>query len=397
MFTEFFYLLRSKGLPLSPTGFLRLQRALNEGLICSLDDFYSLSRAIMIKSERNFDIYDRVFAHYFKGAELPEDLASEIELAIQAMLEEWLKDPERLADMLGIDPDQIKHLSPEELEEYFRARLQDQTERHDGGNRWIGTGGTSPVGHSGYHPGGMRVGGVSRNKSAVKVALDRRYRDYTEDTLLGPSQISDALKRLRHMQPAGPKDALNIEKTIYATMKNAGEIEIVFDRSLKDKLKVILMIDNGGFSMDPYVSVVQVLFNHARNQFKDLKIYYFHNTIYGRVWEDSSRQFKPVHLEEFTRFDPLTRLIIVGDASMSPYELLSRNGGIYYGSQSGEPSIKKLEYLAKVFKHSVWLNPKYQTVWPHTQTIEVIGEVFPMFEITLGGLDKAVKHLMAKN
>jgi uncharacterized protein len=397
MFVEFFYLLRSKGLQISPTGFLRLQRALHEGLIRSLNDFYSLSRAIMIKSERHFDLYDRIFAHFFKGAELSEELYSELELAIQAMLEEWLKDPERIADMLGIDPEQIKNLTPEELEEYFRARLQDQTERHDGGNRWIGTGGTSPVGHSGWHPEGMRVGGASMHQSAVKVAMDRRYRDYTEDTLLGPGQISEALRRLRHMQPTGPKDSLNIDETIYATMKNAGEIEIVFERSLKDKLKVILMIDNGGFSMDPYINVVQVLFNHARNQFKDLKIYYFHNTIYSRVWEDSSRQFKPVYLEDFGRFDSQTRLIIVGDASMSPYELFSRNGGIYYAGQSGEASIKRLEYLAKVFKHSVWLNPKYATVWPHTQTIDAIGEVFPMFEITLGGLEKAVKHLMVKN
>lgn len=397
MFIEFFYLLRQKGLKLSPTGFLRLQQALHEGLIRSLDDFYSLSRALMIKSERHFDLYDRVFAHYFKGAELSEELSAELELAIHAMLEEWLKDPERVADFLGIDPETLKNLTPEQLEEYFRERLKDQTERHDGGNRWIGTGGTSPVGHSGFHPGGMRVGGESKNKSAVKVAMDRRYKDYTEDTLLGPSQMSDALKRLRHMQPAGPKDNLNIDKTIYATMKNAGEIEIIFDRSLKDKLKIILMIDNGGFSMDPYINVVQVLFNHAKSQFKDLKICYFHNTIYSRVWEDTSRQFKPLFLEEFGRFDPMTRLILVGDASMANYELFSRNGSIYYGNQSGEPSIKRLEHLAKTFKHSVWLNPKYASIWFHTPTIEAIGEIFPMFEITLGGLEKAVEHLVRKN
>jgi len=397
MFTEFFYLLRDKGLPLSPTGFLRLQEALHEGLIGSLDDFYSLSRALMIKSERYFDLYDRIFAHYFKGAELSEELTAEIELAIKAMLDEWLQDPKRVAEFLGIDEKTLAKLTPEELEEYFRERLKEQTERHDGGNRWIGTGGTSPVGHSGYHPGGMRVGGSSMGKSAVKVALDRRYKDYTQDTMLGPAQISDALKRLKHLQPSGPKDKLNIDKTIYETMKNAGEIEIVFDRSLKDKLKVILMIDNGGFSMDPYINVVQVLFNHARNQFKDLKIFYFHNTIYTRVWEDSSRQYKPVYLEDFSRYDPQTRLIIVGDASMAPFELFSRNGSIYYGTQSGDPSIKKLEYLAKTFKHSVWLNPKYASTWPHTATVEAIGEIFPMFEITLDGLEKAVKHLASKN
>lgn len=395
MFIEFFYLLRQKGLFLSPSGFLRLQKALYQGLIRSLDDFYCLSRAIMIKSERHFDLYDRVFAHYFNGAELSDDISSEFELAIQSMLEDWLKDPKMMAEFLGIDEETLSKLTPEELEDYFRKRLEDQTERHDGGNRWIGTGGTSPVGHSGFHPGGMRVGGTSQRKSAVKVALDRRYKDYTEDTRIGPSQISEAMRRLKSMQPAGPKDSLNIEKTIYETMKNAGEIEIVFDRSLKDKLKVILMIDNGGFSMDPYVNVVQVLFNHAKNQFKDLKIFYFHNTIYSHVWEDPTRQYKVVFLEDFARYDPQTRLIVVGDASMAPYELFSRNGSIYYAARSGEPSINRLEYLAKTFKHSVWLNPKYAYTWPHTQTIEAIREIFPMFEITLGGLEKAVEHLTA--
>ncbi|HDP24507.1 MAG TPA: hypothetical protein ENN34_03595, partial [Deltaproteobacteria bacterium] len=282
MFAEFFFLLRENGIPISPSGFLRLQEALHKGLVCSLDDLYSVSRAVMIKSERHFDIYDRVFAHFFQGADLSGDLSSEIDLAIQAMLEEWLKDPQELAELLGLDREMLAKLSPEELEEYFRQRLKEQTERHDGGNRWIGTGGTSPVGHSGYHPGGMRVGGQSRSKSAVKVALDRRYRDYTQDTRLGPSQVSEALRRLRHMKPAGPKDTVNVNETIYQTMKNAGEIEIVFERSLRDKLKIILMIDNGGFSMDPYVNVVQILFNHSKNQIKDLQIFYFHNTIYNR-------------------------------------------------------------------------------------------------------------------
>jgi len=396
MFVDFFYMLRQKGLPLSPSGFLRLQEALHKGLILSLDDLYSISRAVMVKSERHFDIYDRVFAHYFKGAELDDSLNAEIDLAIRSMLEEWLKDPEMMADFLGIDPETLSKLTPEELEEYFHIRLADQSERHDGGNKWIGTGGTSPVGHSGYHPGGMRVGGTSQHKSAVKIAMERRYKDYTEDTRLGPSQISEAMRRLRNMQPAGPKDNLNIDKTIYETMRNAGEIEIVFDRSLKDKLKVILMIDNGGFSMDPYINVVQVLFNHAKNQFKDLKIFYFHNTVYGCVWQDPTRQFKVHFIDDFIRYDPETRLIILGDASMAPFELFSRNGSIYYASKT-ESSMKSLEFLAKTFKHSAWLNPKYAYTWSHTQTIEAIREIFPMFEITLSGLEKAVEHLMSKN
>lgn len=395
MFAEFFYLLRDKGLSISPKGFLRLQEALCKGLVCSLDDFYFVSRAVMIKTERHFDIFDRVFAHYFKGAEIPPDMSAEIDIALQSLLDEWLKDPKVMADFLGIDEEKLSKLTPEELEEYFRQRLADQDERHDGGNRWIGTGGTSPVGHSGYHPGGMRVGGQSQHKSAVKVALERRYKDYTDDARLGPGQITDAMKKLRHMMPSGPKDRLNIEKTIYETMKNAGEIEIVFDRSLRDKLKVILMIDNGGFSMDPYINVVQVLFNHAKSQFKDLKIFYFHNTIYNRVWGDPQRVEKTVFLEEFSRYDPETRLIIVGDASMAPYELFNRNGSIYYSTHS-EPSIKKLEFLAGTFKNSVWLNPKYEYSWSHTTTIDAIRETFPMFEITLNGLEKAVEHLTSK-
>ena len=396
MFAEFFYLLRDKGVPISPKGFLRLQESLHKGLICSLDDLYCVSRAVMIKTERHFDIYDRVFAHYFQGAELSGDLSDEIDLAIRSMLEEWLQDPKMMAEFLGVDEETLNRLTPEELEEYFRKRLKEQTERHDGGNRWIGTGGTSPVGHSGYHPGGMRVGGQSRNKSAVKVALERRYKDYTEDARLGPSQITDAMQKLRHMIPSGPKDNLNIDKTIYETMKNAGEIEIVFDRSLKDKLKVILMIDNGGFSMDPYINVVQVLFNHAKSQFKELQIFFFHNTIYNRVWKDPQRYEKSLFIEEFGRYDPETRLIIVGDASMAPYELFNRNGSIYYSTQS-ESSIKKLEFLAKTFKHSAWLNPKFEYTWSHTQTIDAIREIFPMFEITLKGLEKAVEHLISRN
>ncbi|MCD6569740.1 MAG: hypothetical protein J7L53_03460, partial [Deltaproteobacteria bacterium] len=332
MFIDFFYELRDQGIPITPSAFLRLQEALGKGLICSLEDLYTIARSLMVKTEKYFDMYDRVFAHYFQGVELENPLQEEIDKALQALLNEWLEDPKIMADFLGIDEDELQKMTPEELEAYFRERLREQMERHDGGSRWIGTGGTSPVGHSGYHPGGMRVGGVSRGQSAIKVALERRYRDYTQDTCLGPSQISEALRRLRNLIPVGPMDQVSVEKTIYQTMKNGGEIEIVFDRRLKDKLKVILMIDNGGWSMDPYVDVVQVLFKNIRSQFKDLKIFYFHNTIYNKVWEDPTRHYKPYEADDFIRFDPETRLIIVGDASMAPYELLSEHGNIYYNT-----------------------------------------------------------------
>jgi len=397
MFVDFFYLLKKVGIPVSPTSFLRLQKALNMGLVNSVDDFYTAARSILVKSERYFDLYDHVFAHRFQGVELKEPEAIEISEVARALLEEWLKNPKELADLLGIKEEDLSKLTPEELLQYFLDRLKEQTEAHHGGGKWIGTGGTSPVGHSGYHPGGMRVGGVSRNKSAVKVAMERRYRDYSQEGPLTESQMGEALKRLRNMVPHGPKDRVNIEKTIYETMKKAGEIEIVFDQSLRDRLKVILAIDNGGWSMDPYIGLVQTLFNYARSQFKDLKTFFFHNTIYDYLWEDPQRRSKPVPVAELIRLDPETRFIIIGDASMAPYELMSTDGSIYVGERSGKPSYMRIEFIAKTFPHSVWLNPVPPMEWAYTRTILHIQEIFPMFELTLDGLEKAVSHIMRKN
>jgi uncharacterized protein with von Willebrand factor type A (vWA) domain len=253
MFIDFFYKLREVGIPASPTSFLTLQKALGSGLVTSLDDFYTTARTILIKSERHFDRFDQVFAHHFQGAEMPVNEAFDFDEMTKIMLEEWLKNPRGLSDLLGVDESTLNKLDPEELIDYFKERLKEQKGRHDGGSRWIGTGGTSPVGHSGFYPGGMRVGGVSRNKSAVKVAMERRYKDYSLSGPLTQAMVGEALKRLRHMTPSGPKDDLNIDETIYRTMKNAGEIEIVFDRSLRDRLKIILAIDNGGWSMDRLV------------------------------------------------------------------------------------------------------------------------------------------------
>jgi len=397
MFVDFFYLLKKVGIPVSPTSFIRLQQALSMGLINSVDDLYTAARTILIKSERYFDLYDQVFAHRFQGVELKEPDKFELSEVARALLEEWLKNPKELADLLGIREEDLGKLSPEELIQYFLDRLKEQTEAHHGGGKWIGTGGTSPVGHSGYHPGGMRIGGASRNKSAVKVAMERRYRDYSIEGPFTESQMGEALKRLRNMVPHGPKDRVNIDKTIYETMKNCGEIEIVFDRSLKNRLKVLLAIDNGGWSMDPYIGLVQTLFNYARAQFKDLKTFFFHNTIYDYLWEDPQRRSKPFPVEELVRLDPETRFIIVGDASMAPYELLATDGSIYVGERSGKPSYMKLQFIAKTFSHAVWFNPVSVWEWPYTRTIVQIQELFPMFELTLDGLEKAVTHLMHKN
>ena len=396
MFIDFFYKLKEVGVPVTPTSFLTLHRALKTGIILSLDDFYTASRSILVKSERYFDLFDQIFAYHFKGAELPVDDDFEISEIAKLMLEQWLHDPKTIAQALGVSESELSKLTPEELIEYFKKRLAEQEGRHDGGSKWIGTGGTSPVGHSGYHPGGMRVGGVSRNKSAVKVALERRYRDYSLSGPLTQAMVGEALKRLRNMVPSGPKDQVNVDKTIYQTMKNAGEIEIVFDRSLKDRLKVMLAIDNGGWSMDPYIQVVKTLFDYARAQFKEIRTFYFHNSVYDYLWEDPARYRKPRKVEEFVRFDPDARLIFVGDASMAPYELLANEGSIYVGERSPKSSISRLKFLAQTFRHSAWLNPVPSRMWNYTPTIHAIRNIFPMFELTVDGLEKMVGHLMGK-
>ena len=396
MFIDFFYQLKTVGIPVSPTSFLTLQKALDMGLINSIDAFYTSARAILIKSERYFDVYDQVFAHRFKDAQMPEYEDVELDEVTRALLEGWLEDPVSLAAALEMDESDIIDLTPEELIEYFKKRLEDQKGRHEGGRTWIGTGGTSPVGHSGYHPEGMRVGGVSRNKSAVKVAMDRRYKDYSRRGLLTQAMMGEALKRLRNMVPVGPKDKVNIDETIYQTMKNGGEIEIVFSRRLKDRIKVILAIDNGGWSMDQYIPVVQTLFDYARDQFKDLKTFFFHNTVYDFLWKDPARIKHPFKVEDFISFDPQTRLIIVGDGSMAPYELMAADGSIHVEERSGKPSIEQLKFLAQTFPHSVWMNPVFSHIWNQTPTINTIQQIFPMFELTLDGLEGAVNHLMAK-
>ena len=395
MFIDFFYKLRDVGIPVNPTAFLTLQKALRMGLVNSLNDFYRASRTILVKSERYFDLFDQVFAHHFEGAEMPDPGGVELDEIARMLLEQWLKEPQMVADALGIDESELADLTPDQLIEYFKERLKEQTGEHHGGNRWIGTGGTSPVGHSGYHPGGMRVGGAGRNRSAVKVAMDRRYKDYSLNGPLTRPMVGEALKRLRNLVPVGPKDRINIDASIYQTMKNGGEIEIVFDRSLKDRLKVILAVDNGGYSMDPYVSLVQTLFDYARSQFKDIKTYYFHNTIYNIIWADPARYRKPKRIEAFAALDPETRFFIVGDASMAPYELMATDGSIHLEERSGRPSIECLKFLAQNFPHIVWLNPVPSRTWKYIPTINTIAQIVPMYELTIDGLEKAVAYQMS--
>lgn len=393
MFIDFFYRLREQGVPVSPTAFLTLNRALLKGLIGSVDDLYIAARSILVKSERYFDLYDQVFAYHFEGTSLPSNKALILdEIALQ-MLRQWTQNPGATARMLGEDEEHLQNLTVEELLAYFMERLQEQKGEHHGGSKWIGTGGTSPVGHSGYHPGGMRIGGESIDKSALKIATERRYRDYSGQGPLNQARIGEALKRLRKLAPAGARDRINIEKTITRTVKIGGEIEIVFEQGLKDRLKVILAIDNGGWSMEPHVKIVQTLFDYARSQFKDMKTYYFHNTIYDTLWKDPTRSQKPYSIDELTRLDPKSRFIIMGDASMAPFELATRDGSIHIQERKGRTSLESLKYIAKTFTHTAWLNPIQENMWGYSQTIRMIQQIFPMFELSLDGLEKAVSHL----
>jgi uncharacterized protein with von Willebrand factor type A (vWA) domain len=396
MFLPFFYELRERGVPVTPTAFLRLQKTLGLGLILSLDDFYTVARAVLVKSERDFDTYDRVFAELFTGAEGEDFAGITVDDTVRSLLEEWLKEPQELAKALGLSEEQLRRLSGEELIAYFLERLKDQKGQHHGGRKWIGTGGVSPVGHSGKRPGGMRLGGESRHRSAAKVALERRYKDYAATAPLTRSGVGEALKRLRRLVPEGPRDQLSIDKTIYQTMRNAGEIELVFDRRLADRLKVLLLIDNGGWSMNPYVETVQALFHYARAQFKELSIRYFHNTVTDRVWQDAERYRRPEPVEDLLKRDPETRLIVVGDASMAPEELLEINGGIAIEYRQKLPSIERLHQLARAFPHAAWLNPISESLWDYGQTISRIRHIIPMFPLTLNGLEQAVRHLVAR-
>jgi uncharacterized protein with von Willebrand factor type A (vWA) domain len=392
MFINFFYNLREAGVPVSPTSLLTLHRALHRGLIADMDDFYVSARTILVKSERHFDRYDQVYAHHFEDGALPDSGVDLDEVAWE-LLDQWLRNPAAAARMLGEDEEDLEKLSRAELLEYFLARLLEQKGEHHGGAKWIGTGGTSPVGHSGFHPSGMRIAGDFTRHSAISTARSRRYRDYSGQGPLTQGSMGEALKRLRNLIPAGAKDQLNIDRTIYNTVKIGGEIDLVFEQRLKDRLKVILVIDNGGWSMEPHVKIVQTLFDYARAQFKDVKTFYFHNTIYDTLWKDPSRSKKPFPVDDLQRLDPETRFIIVGDGDMAPFELSTRDGSIHIQDRNGRTSLEALQFIAKTFPHSAWLNPIRQGRWDHSRSINMIKHIFPMFELSLDGLEKAVSHL----
>jgi uncharacterized protein with von Willebrand factor type A (vWA) domain len=399
MFTRFFFLLRAYGVPVTVTEWMMLMGALSEGLaLSSLDRFYSLARSILVKSETFYDQYDQAFAACFEGVETPLEIADEVW--------DWLADPLALPNLGDEEKrlltEMLDDLDLDELQRLFEERLAEQTEAHHGGNKWVGTGGTSPFGHSGVHPGGIRVGGESRNRSGVKVAGERRYRGYRTDVKVGVRQFELALRRLRQLSSRneGPADELDLDATVDETAEQAGRLSLVWQKSRKNAVKVLLAMDVGG-SMHPYLRLCSQLFSAVNSQthFKDLKTYYFHNCIYDWLYLDTDMNTHRAVPTSRVLHDlgPDYKVIVVGDAAMAPSELLSRHGIIWWGYSNEEPGIEWLRRMRQHFDHSVWLNtiPREQWEWAYgARTIGMVRQVLPMYELSLDGLQAAVKKLM---
>ena len=389
MFLDFFYNLRRHRIPVSITEWMALMRALSEGYAhASLDRFYVLARALLVKDVGFYDAYDLAFKETFKGIETPSEI-------VDAILN-WLQDPNLLE---GLTPEQLAMLPKLDLEalrELFAERLKAQQERHDGGHRWIGTGGTSPFGNHGKNPAGIRVGGEGGQRSAVQVAEDRRYQNYRHDRTLDIRQTQMALKKLRSLQRLGTEEELDLEETIDQTCRNGGEIELIFSPSRKNNAKVLLLMDAGG-SMLPYTHIMEQLFSaaHQMTHFKDFQHYYFHNCIYEQVYTDI-RMNKKTSVQTLLRtLDADYKVILVGDAYMAPEELVEPGGAIYYYHNNRTPGIEWLRRIEAHFKSCIWLNPIPSRNW-NRPSIELIRKVFPMYELTLDGLDQGTKHLVRK-
>ncbi len=388
MFTDFFYTLKKRKVPVSITEWMTLMEALSKGLISNLDDFYYLARAILVKSETYFDQYDVAFQEYFKGIEAPAEIPEKIL--------DWLKDPINRMSLTEEERALLDKMDFDELLREFEKRMAEQTEQHDGGSYWIGRGGTGPFGHSGSHPAGIRVGGTSRGRGAIQVAQERRFRNYRSDLTLDVRQVKMALRRVRQLSRIGPEDDLDLEETIDATAKNAGEVELRWTRSRKNAVKLLLLMDVGG-SMEPYADVCSRLFSaaHSESHFKDLQYFYFHNCVYENLYRDMERE-EEVSTEHLLRtLESDYKVVLVGDARMAIQELSEKYGAIYYYQRNETPGIVWLKQIAEHFTHCVWLNPEEPHYWNHP-TVMLIGKLFPMFELTLEGLGEAIRKLNVK-
>jgi len=389
MLINFFLGLRNGGVPVSIREYLDLLGALAERVVfADIDDFYYLSRAVLVKDEKYFDKFDRAFAAYFKDIESLDDIINVLipEDWLRKEFEKFLSEEEKakIKSLGGLD----------KLIEEFKKRLEEQKKRHEGGNKWIGTGGTSPFGAEGYHPEGIRVGPNGRNRRAVKVWEKREFRNLDDSVELGTRNIKIALRRLRKFARSGAVEELDMPDTIRSTAKNAGLLDIKMVPERHNAVKVLLFFDVGG-SMDPHVKTCEQLFSAARTEFKHLEYFYFHNFIYDAVWKNNIRR----HSERIATIDVLHKyphdykVIFVGDASMSPYEILQPGGSVeYWNEEAGEIWMRR---IAETYSKMIWLNPVPQEHWDFTQSIDITRQLVEdrMYPMTLKGLEEGMSYL----
>jgi len=404
MLIDFFYTLRAAKLPVSVKEFLMLLEALQAGVVgpnsgqsgpdgeetdaaWSIDDFYYLSRTVLVKDEKHYDKFDRAFAAYFKGVEMLADFTKEIPL-------EWLRKNLEL-ELSPEDKAKIDKMGWDELMETLKKRFEEQKERHEGGSKWIGTGGTSPFGANGYNPEGIRIGqDKSRNRSAVKVWDQRAYKDYDDTQELGTRNIKVALRRLRKFARLGNAEELDLPDTIRATAANAGWLDIKMVPERHNNVKVLLLMDVGG-TMDDHIHRVEEMFSAVKAEFKHLEFYYFHNCVYDFMWKNNRRRFA----EKFPTWDIIRKynkdykLIFVGDATMSPYEILQPGGSVEYSNE--EAGAEWLGRLTNAFPKFAWINPEPQGIWQYRQSIAIVQQLMGqrMYPLTLKGLEEAIRLL----
>ncbi len=391
MFLDLFYGLRQEGVPVGIQEWQSFATALEKGLHgSSLLRFYHLGRACLIKSETYFDAYDKVFARVFKGVEgaFGDDVT-------QRVLD-WLNDPKNFPNLSPEELAELERLSSDELMRRFLETLAEQTERHDGGNKWVGTGGKSPYGHGGQHPTGIRVGGPAKSRSAMKVAEERHFKDYRTDATLDLRQMRVALRRMRQMTRTGDATELDLDGTVDETCKNAGEIEMVFRPPRRNDIRLLLLMDVGG-TMDPYYQPVSQLLTalHEERGLRAFEAYYFHNCVYDSIYK-SARMYRSDAVptaDILRRLDSRWKVLFVGDAAMHPAELLQPYGNIDPRHGVPTPGIEWLHRIANHFDRSVWLNPEKKAYWDG-QTTRAIRKLFPMYHLSVDGLGDAVKALV---
>lgn len=387
MLIDFFTHVRAHQVPVSVREYLTLLEAMQRQVIPpSVDNFYHLARTVLVKNEAHFDRFDRAFASYYKNVETVLPPGKELPM-------EWLLKSFE-ANLTEEQKQAISKLGWDKLMEEFRKRLDEQTERHAGGSKWIGTGGTSPFGNSGFHPEGVRVGGSGGNRSAVKVWDERQFKDYDDTVELGTRNIKVALRRLRRFAREGAELELDLDDTITQTARNAGHLDIRMVPERHNAVKVLMLLDSGG-SMDDHITRVEELFSASSSEFKNLEVYYFHNCVYEHLWKSNRRR----QTEKFTtaevlrKYNPDWRLIFVGDATMSPYEIVQPGGSVEY--HNAEPGAVWLQRLVAAYPHFVWLNPEPEGIWQYRQSIAMIQDIMQkrMYPVTVAGLEQAMRLL----